>query len=153
MANWAKKINKAVKSDLEAGEEVRDGVFVQPLGSTSDIVAKEVAGMLGRALVKGPNGEDASEFGHASALPDDRLVLGLTDRRLVVWGHSQLSGRPKGFKMALPASDIVSVEVEKLKAVYSLVITFSDGSSKIYEAPRIANDPKGFAATVGTPVA
>ena len=145
---WTKKINKACKNDFEPGEELIAGVFVQPMGTTSKLMVKEVGDLVGKLVVGSTDTEDNASQGHASALPDERLVLGLTDQRLMVWGHSQLSGKPKGFKMALPATEVASVQFEKLKTIYAFVLEFADGSSKLFEAPRMMNDPEAFATAV-----
>lgn len=149
MAGWDKKIRKSVGGDLIADEELRAGVFVQPFGTTGNLMAKELGGLVGRALAGSKGRKDQSETGMASTLPDGRLVLGLTDHRLVVWGHSSLTGKPKGFKTSFPVADLAAVEIEKLRTVCAFVLHFADGSSKLFEAPRMANDPEGFAALIG----
>ena len=88
MAGWEKKIRKSVSGDLIADEELRGGVFVQPFGMTGNMMATEIGGMIGKALARSKGDADEPIVGHASTLPDERLVLGLTDHRLVVWGHS-----------------------------------------------------------------
>ena len=72
----------------------------------------------------------------------------MTRQRLLVFGYSQMGGKPKGLKSTMPAGDLVRVDVEKQKATYSFVLHFSDGTGSVFEAPRLANDPEGFAAAV-----
>jgi hypothetical protein len=51
--------------------------------------------------------------------------------------------------MAFALSDVAGVDIEKLRTVYGFVLRFTDGSSKLFEAPRMANDPEGFASLIG----
>ena len=116
------------------------------------MVARGVGGVVGGALAARSGGDSATELitdcGRAATMPDTATVVGLTDRRLLVYGHSTLSGRPKGLKLAMPVEELRSVEVEKRRATFSFVLHFSDGSASVYEAPRVSNDPTGFADAV-----
>ena len=152
MANWTKKVNKAAQGELEPGEQIIEAVFLQPSGTTGQTVGMGVGGLVGKAITSKMGGDTATELvtdsGHAATMPTTPTVLGLTDRRVLVYGHSSLSGKPKGFKMAFPSSDLAAVEVDKQKATYRFVLHFSDGTASVYEAPRVANDPEAFAAAV-----
>lgn len=151
MANWKKKISKAAKGDLQPGEEIVAGVFLQPAGTMGQAVAKGAGGVLGKALVaaKGDsNGAATTIAGVAEAFPDEPTVLGLTQGRLLVFGYSSLGGKPKGLKHSFPADVLSSVAVDKQKATYRFEMTFDDGSTSVFEAPRLANDPEAFAAAV-----
>lgn len=152
MANWTKKLSKVAKDDLEAGEQLRTAVFLQPSGTTTKMVATGVGGIVGGALAARKGGGTATELvtdsGVAATMPDAATVLGLTDRRVLVYGHSAMSGKPKGLKSTMAASDLVGVECEKQKATYRYVLHFADGTASVYEAPRMANDPEGFAQIV-----
>ena len=113
-----------------------------------------VGGMLGKAAASKLGGgsdtmtELVTDSGIAASFPGEPTVLGLTDHRLLVFGYSQLGGKPKGLKSTLPATDLVSVETEKQKATHRFVLHFGDGTASVFEAPRMANDPEGFAAAV-----
>jgi hypothetical protein len=151
MASWTKKISKV--APLEPGERLVEGVLLQPSGTTGQMVAKGVGGMIGKAVASKLGGGTATELvtdsGIAATMPTTKTtVLGLTDRRLLVFGHGSLSGKPKDLELAIPTDDLVSVDVEKQKATYRFVLHFADGTSSIYEAPRLANDPEAFAAAV-----
>ncbi len=152
MASWTKKIGKAAQGELEPGERIIEGVFLQPAGTTGRSVARGVGGVVGQALASKVGGGTATELvtdaGVAATMPEAATVLGLTDRRLLVFGHSSLSGRPKGLKLTLPTADLVRVEVDKQKATYRFVMHFGDGTASIYEAPRTSNDPEAFAEAV-----
>ncbi len=151
MANWTKKLGKVASDELEAGEELRSAVFLQPAGTTTKMVARGVGGVVGGALAARSGGtatELVTDSGRAATMPDAATVLGLTDRRLLVYGHSSLSGKPKGLKLTMPVDDLAGVDVEKQKATFKFVIHFVDGSASVYEAPRVSNDPAGFADAV-----
>jgi hypothetical protein len=92
--------------------------------------------------------ELVTDSGIAASFPSEPTVLGLTGHRLLVFGYSQLGGKPKGLKSTLPATDLASVETEKQKATHRFVLHFRDGTASVFEAPRMANDPEGFAAAV-----
>lgn len=158
MANWEKKIKSGGGKDLHPGENLLGGVMLNPSGTTTKMVATGVGGIVGAAIADkmrdgsgrdGGDGEElVSDAGLAAQLPDERIWLGLTPTRLLVWGHSTLSGKPKGLKTTLQRSDLVRVELEKMKATYSATLRFADGTAKVYEAPKMLNDPEGFAAAV-----
>ena len=84
----------------------------------------------------------------AAQLPDEQIWLGLTPARLLVWGHGTMSGKPKGLKLTVPSTDLVGVDLEKQKTTYAAVLRFADGSAKVYEAPKMFNDPEAFASAV-----
>ena len=151
MANWNKKITKAAKGELHPGEEIVAGVFLQPAGTMGQAVAQGAGGVLGKALAA-KNGAAADtavmEAGTAAEFPNEATVLGLTQSRLLVFGYSQMGGKPKGLKQAMTADVLASVETEKQKATYRFEMTFSDGSTSVFEAPRLGNDPEAFAAAV-----
>ncbi len=151
MANWNKKISKAANGELQPGEAIVAGVFLQPVGTMGHAVGKGAGGVIGKAVVAGRGAAgrvEAPVDGLASTLTNEATVLGLTQHRLLVFGYSSFGGKPKGLKQAVPATALASVAVEKQKATYRFEMTFDDGSSKVFEAPRIANDPEAFAAAV-----
>lgn len=151
MANWNKKISKAAKSELQPGEEIVAGVFLQPAGTMGQAVAKGAGGVIGKALVAahGDAGRVTTAVaGVADSFPNEPTVLGLTQSRLLVFGYSTLGGKPKDLKRSLPARALSSVTVEKQKATYRFEMTFDDGSTSVFEAPRLGNDPEAFAAAV-----
>ena len=152
MANWIKKADKALKNDLQPGETVDQAVFLQPCGTMGAAVGKGVGGLVGKALADrfGSDGDDTLETdsGIAAEVGEAPLVLALTNQRLLVMGYSALSGKPKEVKASFSRTDLVDVQTEKQKASHHFVARFSDGTAREYEAPKLANDPEGFAAAV-----
>lgn len=151
MVDWAKKIRKAVGGDIEADEQVEAGVFVQPAGTTRGMMGSQLGGVVGAVIADKLGGakdepvELSRETGVAADIPDKRLVLGLTSRRLLVWGHSTMSGKPKGLEAAIPLDRVLAVEAEKGKLAHRLVVAFDDGSGIQVEAPKVGK-PDDFVA-------
>ncbi len=151
MANWEKKIRSGGGDNLEAGEELVGGMLVNPYGLTSKMVGRQLGGVVGAVLTDraGAKRGDGlvSDEGIAAQFPDDRIWLGLTTARLLVWGHGAVSGKPKGLKFTIDRNDLERVELEKLKTAHAVVLRFRDGTAKPYEAPKMFNDPEAFAAS------
>ena len=150
MANWVKKINKAVGSDIAAGETLLEGVILQPSGMMGGLMAKSLGGLVGSAVRAAVRTDDSgalvTDAGIAAGFPNDTLILGLTDRRVLGWSHSSMTGKPKELKVAIPRSDLADLQVEKKTATYTVVLVFSDGTAKVYEAPRVNNTTDQFVA-------
>ncbi len=133
-ATWVTKLDRAARDVLEAGERVLAAVFVVPTATSctaSALAARHDAGAI------------------ASNMPVTAAVLGLTDRRLLVYGHSSLSDKPEGLQLAIPAADLRTVDVEERSATCRFVLRFGDGSRVTYEAPSRVNDPGPFVAAAG----
>ena len=151
--DWAKKITKAVGGDLAADEQVEAGLFLQPGGTTGRMMGASLGGVVGAAVAGAAQRkrEDSAtavlDEGLAAGFPKERIVLGLTSRQMYVWGHSSLSGKPKGLKMTMPLGDVARVDVDKGKLSSSVTIHFTDGSGAVFEAPKLT-DPEGFAAAL-----
>ena len=131
---WAAKVDQAAREVLETGERVLAAVFVVPTATSctaSAIAARHDGGAI------------------ASNMPVAASILGLTDRRLLVYGHSSLSGRPDGLKFSIPSTQLRRVDVEERSATCRFVLRFGDGSRAEYEAPSRVNDPGPFVAAAG----
>ena len=90
---------------------------------------------MGTSATGGTSGEGA-EAGKA--------VLALSAQRLMVFGHSTLSGRPKGLNASIPLEQIQSIRVDQGKLAGKLVITFADGTSVDFDVVKTAG-PVPFA--------
>jgi len=150
MADWAKKINKALGDRLEAGEVVRVGVLLQPAGFTRTAVAKGVGGMVGVAIANRMARDDGepAPAGRATSLPEDTVILGLTDRRVVVCGWAKLTGKPKELLDALRFEELVGMDLTKQATGHAVVLRFADGSQRSFEAPRMGNQAEEFGRAV-----
>jgi hypothetical protein len=148
VVDWAKKITKACRDDIQADEQIEAGVFVQPSGAMGRSLGSQLGGIAGLVAVTRDQEKkrDAMDIktdeGIGLKLGSGRRVVGLTSRRLLIWGHSQLSGKPKGLEAAIPLDDVVSIAHEKGKLATKMVFEFSDGSGSIVEAAKLGNPDK-----------
>ncbi len=151
MVDWKKKIVKSVGGDLQADEQLEAGLFVQPAGAIGRSLGVQLGGIGGlvavtRSQEKKRDAMDiVTDSGIGVQLGDKRHVVGLTSKRVLIWGHSSLSGKPKGLDLAIPVDDLVSISHEKGKIVTKMVFEFSDGSGALMEASNIGN-PDDFIA-------
>ena len=149
MVDWKKKITKSVGGDLQADEQLEAGTFVQPSGAMGRSLGSQLGGIAGLVAVtrnqekKRDAMEIKTDTGIGAQLGDKRHVVGLTSKRFLIWGHSSLSGKPKGLDLAVPLDDLVSISHEKGKIVTKMVFEFSDGSGAIVEASNIGK-PEDF---------
>ena len=149
MVDWAKKITKACSGDIQADEQIEAGVFVQPAGAMGRGLGSQLGGIAGLIAVTRDQEKkrDAMDIktdeGVGLVLGSGRRVIGLTSRRFLIWGHSQLTGKPKGLETAIPLDDLVSISHAKGKLTTKMVFEFSDGSGAIVEAAKIGN-PDSF---------
>jgi hypothetical protein len=148
MANWVKKINKAVGSDIGPTERLLEGVILQPTGMMGGAMARSLGGLVGSAvgaaLRTDANGNLVTDQGIAAGFPDDTLILGLTDQRLLGWSWAKMTGKPKNLVVSIPRADLVEIDIEKKAATYTFVMVFADGTAKAYEAPKMNNSTEEF---------
>ena len=143
MVDWAKKITKSCSGDIQADEQIEAGVFVQPAGAMGRSLGSQLGGIGGLIAVTRSQEKkrDAMEIktdeGIGLQLGSGRRVIGMTSRRFLIWGHSQLSGKPKGLETAISLDDVVSISHEKGKIVTKMVFEFADGSGAIMDAANI----------------
>ena len=92
-----------------------------------------VGGLVGATIA------DAKDRGQPS-VGKNGLALGLTDRRLLAFGLSAMTGSPKELIGELPLSRIRSLESgeKKVMAMKTATITFAldDGSTQTWEIPK-----------------
>ena len=151
MTSWEKKIKSGGGKDLLPGETLDAGVLLNPPGMTGTMIARSLGGVIGGALhdkfgTDGDAEELSSDTGIAAQFPDKPVWLALTPTRLLVWGHSTFSGKPKGLALTLARTDLNAVDLDKQKTCYLVTLRFADGSARMFEAPKMMNDPVGFAS-------
>lgn len=153
MIDFAKKIRKHCAADLDAGEEVLAGTFVQPPGSirrqvTFGAIGGAVGAIAGDAMASrhAKNAPQQADEGFVVEIPAGKAVLGLTNRRFLVFGHSTLSGRPKGLNAAFSLDQVRSMTFTPGKITGSLVLTFADGTAIDFDVVKSAK-PDAFIET------
>lgn len=151
MIDFTKKIHKHCADDLEPGEEVLVSTFGQPPGAIRRQVAFGAIGgaigaVAGEALANKRIKDSDQEAGEGIVLeiPAGKAVLGLSAQRLLVFGHSALSGRPKELNASIPLDQISSIEVDEGKLAGKMLISFVDGSSIDFDIVKTSG-PKPFA--------
>lgn len=123
--------------------------FVQPAGAMGRALGMQLGGIAGLAAVTRNQGKkrDASEIktdeGLDKQLGSGRRVTGLTSRRFLMWGNSQLSGKPKGLEAAIPLDGLVSISHQKGRVVTKLVFECADGPGAIMDSSNIGK-PEPF---------
>ena len=149
MVDWAKKITKSCAGDLDAGEQIEAGTFLQPAGAMGRTMGMQLGGIAGLIAVtrdqekKRDAADIKTDEGIGKQLGSGRRVIGLTSRRFLMWGHSQLSGKPKGLEAAIPLDDLVSIGYEKGKVVTKMMFEFADGTGAIMDAANLGK-PETF---------
>jgi hypothetical protein len=148
--NWVKKVNKHCGADLHPGEIVEGATFGQPAGTFGRTVAFGVGGIVGdvvaeRVIEKRKERAGRSdEGGIALTFPRGRnVVLAVTPARLLVFGHSAMSGNPKELIAEYPLDRVHEVAVEKKKMHQSMVVRFVDYSAVELDVVKAAK-PAGF---------
>lgn len=151
MIDFVKKINKHCADDLEPGEEVLASTFGQPPGAIRRQVAwgaigGAVGALTGDALANQriKDSDQRTGEGITVEIPAGKAVLGLSSQRLLVFGHSAMSGRPKGLNASIPLEQIQSIDVDQGKLAGKMLITFVDGTSVDFDVVKTAG-PGPFA--------
>lgn len=152
MIDFVKKINKHCAGDLEPGEEVLASTFGQPPGAIRRQVAwgaigGAVGAITGDALANQriKDSDQRTGEGITVEIPAGKAVLGLSNQRLLVFGHSAMSGRPKGLNASIPLEQIQSIDVDQGKLAGKMLITFVDGTAVDFDIVKTAG-PGPFAA-------
>lgn len=150
MIDFAKKIRKSCAEHLEPGEEVLAGTFVQPPGAIRRQVAMgAVGGAIGAVVGEKMAAKRQAEAGDRPTeglvvdIPAGKAVLGITDRRFLVFGHSALSGKPKGLNAAFGLEQIASLDLQQGKLAGKLLVTFVDGTTIDFDVVKTAK-PEPF---------
>ncbi|MGI9610265.1 MAG: PH domain-containing protein [Acidimicrobiia bacterium] len=155
----AKKIRKSCASDLLPGEDIVAGTFGQPLGAFKKQVAFGAVGgligsMAGEKLSKGDRAKNpvAIENSVASTIPEGKAVIGVTNQRLLFFGHSTMSGKPTDLKAAIPFNDVHRFDANHGKLKSEMTVTFADGSARAFEVVK-AGKPGQFSEAMETALA
>lgn len=144
MAAYTPKLAKVAKDVLEPGETLLAGARAMTKGATKSIIAGAAGAVAGGAAgvavagaVSGKEAEEGRKQAKDAGLGDAaQVAVGLTDRRLLVWKRSGLSGKAKDLIGEIPVSRIAKIEGRdsgsKLKPD-DLSVGLSDGSTVDFE--------------------
>ncbi len=142
MPDISKKIRTKCGAQLEPGEEVLAGVVAQPPGAMAKQMGQGMGGLAGAAIAgkitakHQPVSEAERSSGVAATIPAKKCVVGVTDRRLLVFGMNIWTGAPKGLHAAVPLAEVADVAADHGKMVSTVVIRFRDGSAVGFEVAR-----------------
>ena len=131
MADGKKVLAKVAQPQLQQGETLLGGCRSSGKGGVVKGVAVAGAGGAAGGAIGG-----AMSSGHgsgesiAAGVPQDRIFwIGVSERRLLYFGVSAFSSKPKKFVGQTPLELIASVEVKGQMATRRLTLNFVDGSS------------------------
>jgi hypothetical protein len=135
------QIQALAEPQLEAGEQFLGGVRVNQKGMTTGAA---LGGLVGAAVAhRAAKGQREAQ--RAAGLPAlTQMAFGLTDRRVLIFSRSAMSGKPKAFVAALALDDVVGIDFEPAMLLPKLSISFHDGNVARFEAVRI-DEPEAFA--------
>lgn len=142
MPDFVKKIKKSHADVLQSGEDLLAATIGQPSGTFSrqalgGIVGVMAAKKTAEKKMASLGGSDASGIA-ASIPPNQQLVIGLSDRRLLFFSLAAMSGNPKDLVAELDLSDVFEMSLEKHKMTSSLVVRFADNSARMFECVKMA---------------
>ncbi len=144
MVEWAKKVEKSCSDEL-GGERVIGALFCQPSGNFASAMGMGVGGVVGSIVAEKAHVDSSSDEGIAASIPKKNLVLAVTQSKLMVFGHSAMSGKPKGLEASIPLSQVDGMDLAEGKLAPKLAVRFADGSLKVFEAPKMGK-PADFVA-------
>lgn len=148
MPVWKRKVQRALSDELRPGEDVLAAIFLQPVDRSAPAAGPRSDCVYGLAVADGGAGVKTMapvRDGLAAMLPNAPTVLALTTQRVLVMGHSSLSGRPKEIVSTLAPNDLVGVDVDEGCASSLVIIRFSDGTGRMYDTPQVTDGVLEFA--------
>ncbi len=148
MAKITKILQKLSADYLADGEELKIGLRVNLKGTALGVgLTAGIGGVLG-AVAGSKTLQQGIEQAKESGIPfSQQMALGLTDKRIIVWSRSQMSGKPKEIIGEIPLTDIKGVQFEKGKMGDLIGLRFSE--DKILELESIKVDKgEDFVGTV-----
>lgn len=150
MVDFAKKVQKKGAEFLQPGEQVTAAVPWQKPGSLGKQVAFSSGGLVGAAVYAATNRNKSDESAGPSAadiLGGKAAIVAITDRRVIAFAQSSMSGNPKEILGEWPHTEITGLDLEKQKLTYRATLSFGDGSVVEGEIVR-AGKPEQFAEAV-----
>lgn len=136
MSKIKKKLAKLAADGLGADEQLVAGVRVNLKGTALGAgIAGGIGGIAGIAIgskIMDQGRDDADGINFTQ-----QMALGLTDRRVIVWERSQLSGKPTKILGHIALADISDAGFEKGKLGDGLTLTMVDGDTLELEAVKV----------------
>lgn len=142
MADMIKRVSDFAASQLEPGESVVAAFPANPKGTTSATMLGGAAGLAVKAAVrKKKNAADESAIPLSSG-----MLVGLTQRRILLIRCGGLWGRPKAMLASLPLERVNSVEFEPGKIRCKVTLTVADAPPVVLETKDYGKRASTFAS-------
>lgn len=142
MSRYTDALRKVAETELEPGEQLLAGVRAMSAGATARIVTSAAGSAVGGAvglLVTGRLRGRGRAGEQAAQLPE-QVAIGLTDRRLLIFSRSALTGRAKHLVTQVRRADIAAIDGEdsgsKLRPD-RLTVRLVDGSKIDFEVVKV----------------
>jgi hypothetical protein len=139
MADGKKVLEGLATPLLAPGEVLLGGCRSSGKGGVAkNVAAAGVGGAVGGAIAGAAGGRAGG--GVATGVPQDKIFwIGATNQRLLYFGVSAFSSKPKKFVGETPLQLVDSVAVKKQMATKRLTFTFTDGSSAAVDLYRASS--------------
>lgn len=141
MPDYVKKIMKSRAEDLQPGEVLEAATLGQPSGTFSQQAMGGLVGVLAAKKVAAKRQaslDGADESGIAASIAKgEPLMIALSDRRLLFFKVGAMSGNAKELASDVELKNVHTMTAEKHKMTFSLVVTFSDNSARMFECVKM----------------
>ena len=153
VADVVQRLTMLASEQLAPGETVVAGARCSPRGSTKRRTMGAGLGGLVGALAASKGAGSAGHVLYGEALPHD-IALGLTDRRILIYSVSSLSGKTTKVLREIPLAHVGGIEHDEGRFLGRKIIRFSlcfsDGSRLELESPSGAKDTEAFCHALDT---
>lgn len=138
MPKITKVLQKLVADHLSDGEELTIGLRVNLKGTALGVgLSAGIGGVLG-AVVGKKTMKDGIEQAEQAGIPfTQQMALGLTNKRIILWSRSPVSGKPKEIIGEIALTETVDATFEKGKMGDLIELKFPDDKSLQLESIKI----------------
>ena len=140
-----KTLVKLLDGNLESDENVEMGIRVNLKGTALGVGLSALAGVGGVVAVAGTvlganKSKESDDQAASSGIEFARqMALVLTNKRMIFFNRSSLSGKPKEIIGILPYDQIKGVEYSKGSLMNKLILNFDEDRNLELEAVKIDN--------------
>ncbi len=148
MAKTVDVLKSLCEPHLEPGEEFLGGTRVNQKGMAKAAAGFGIGGAIGGGIAAAATSKNRAAQTDAGFPTTPQLAFGLTDRRLLVFNRSVMSGKPKDLLASVALAEIASSHFEPAKLVPKLHLVLTSGAEVGFEAIKL-DKPEEFAAILG----
>ena len=135
MGDYGEKIQAKAQGVLESDERVVAAIRTSPVGATAAAGVGGLVGGLVAARQAKKGGGEQPPGSAAASWPPVRCAIGLTDRRLLIYGFTAL-GQPRDVLAEFPLDQLASIEIDK-GFMNKVRFSFVDGSAARVECGKV----------------